>query len=135
LQRLFYLARESANAIRGVTVRFAATMNGDTLKELGREVAMGGVDAPSGLPAACEEAVARGDGPTGIELWDIALIVDHRMGDSEIKLAPVNYKSSPKTKPQPNVLFEATVRLMLATPPPPKKPVKKKAKPKKPSKK
>ena len=32
-------------------------------------------------------------------------------------------KRSPKTKlrPQPNVLFEATVRRMLATPPQPKK--------------
>lgn len=134
MQRLFYLARESASAIRGVTVRFAATLNSDTLKELGREVAMGGVDAPSGLPAACEEAAARGDGPTGIELWDIALIVDRRMGDGEIKLAPVNYKSSAKTKPQPNVLFEATVRLMLATPPRPKKPARKKARSKKPRK-
>jgi hypothetical protein len=38
-------------------------------------------------------------------------------------------KPSRKTKlrPQPNVLFEATVRRMLATPPQPKKPVKKKA--------
>ena len=41
-------------------------------------------------------------------------------------------KSPPKTKtkPQPNVLFEATVRRMLAQPPQPKKPVKKKANPK-----
>ena len=39
-------------------------------------------------------------------------------------------KRSPKTKlrPQPNVLFEATVRRMLATPPQPKVAVKKKAK-------
>jgi hypothetical protein len=36
-------------------------------------------------------------------------------------------KPSPKTKlrPQPSVLFEATVRRMLATPPQPKKAVKK----------
>jgi hypothetical protein len=131
LQRLFYLARENANAVRGITVRFAATMNSDTLKELGREVAMGGVDAPTGLPAACEEAAARGDGPTGLELWDVVLIIDHRLGDSEIKLAPIDYKSRLKTKPQPSVLFEATVRLMLGTPPQPTKPVRKKAKAKK----
>jgi len=37
-------------------------------------------------------------------------------------------KPSLKTKPQPNVLFEATVRRMLATPPQPKKAVKKVAK-------
>jgi hypothetical protein len=39
-------------------------------------------------------------------------------------------KPSPKNKfqPQPNVLFEATVRRMLATPPQPKKAVKKVAK-------
>jgi hypothetical protein len=38
-------------------------------------------------------------------------------------------KRLPKTKlrPQPNVLFEATVRRMLATPPQPKKPAKKAA--------
>jgi hypothetical protein len=37
-------------------------------------------------------------------------------------------KRSPKTKlrPQPNVLFEATVRRMLAKPPQPKKAAKKK---------
>ena len=42
-------------------------------------------------------------------------------------------KPSRKTKlrAQPNVLFEATVRRMLARPPQPKAPVKKKAKPKK----
>jgi hypothetical protein len=134
LQRLFYLARENASAIKGITIRFAATMNSDTLRELGREVAMGGVDAPTSLPAACEEAAGRGDGPTGLELWDVVLIIDHRLGDSEIKLAPIDYKSRLKTKPQPSVLFEATVRFMLATPPQPKKPVKKKAKSKKPKK-
>jgi hypothetical protein len=37
-------------------------------------------------------------------------------------------KPPPKTKIQPNVLFEATVRRMLATPPQPKKAVKKIAK-------
>jgi hypothetical protein len=42
-------------------------------------------------------------------------------------------KPSRKTKlrPQPNVLFEATVRRLLAQPPQPKVPVKKKTKPKK----
>ena len=34
-------------------------MNGDALKELGLEVAMGGVDAPADLLAACEEAAAK----------------------------------------------------------------------------
>lgn len=34
-------------------------------------------------------------------------------------------KPSPKAKTQPNVLFEATVRRMLATPPAPKSLVKK----------
>ena len=34
----------------------------------------------------------------------------------------------PPHKPQPNVLFEATVRRMLATPPKLRKPVKKRAK-------
>jgi hypothetical protein len=37
-------------------------------------------------------------------------------------------KAKAKIKPQPNVLFEATVRRMLATRPLPKKAVKKKAK-------
>jgi hypothetical protein len=64
-------------------------MNGDTLKELGREVAMGGVDAPAGLSATCEEAAAKADGPTGIELWEVALTLDSRLGDSEITLSPV----------------------------------------------
>lgn len=38
-------------------------------------------------------------------------------------------KPSPRTKlrPQPNVLFEPTVRRMLATPPQPKRAIKKKA--------
>lgn len=87
MQRLFYAARETAPA---GTTHFVATMNGDTLRELGREVAMGGVDAPAGLSAACEEAAAKGDGPTGIELWDVALTLDSRLGDSEIKLSPVD---------------------------------------------
>jgi hypothetical protein len=39
-------------------------------------------------------------------------------------------KSPPKIRPQPNVLFEATVRRMLATPPQPKVAVKKTTKPK-----
>jgi hypothetical protein len=68
-------------------------MNGDTLKEVGREVAMGGVEAPAGLSAACEEAAAKGDGPTGIELWDIALILDRNLGDGEIKLSPAATES------------------------------------------
>lgn len=63
-------------------------MNADTLKELGREVAMGGVDAPPGLSAACEAAAAKGDGATGIVLWDVALVLDSSLGDSEIKLSP-----------------------------------------------
>jgi hypothetical protein len=84
-QRLFYAARESATAARG-TVRFVARMNGDTLKELGREVAMGGVDAPPGLPAACEEAAAKEDGPTGIILWNVELTLDRHLGDSEIRM-------------------------------------------------
>jgi hypothetical protein len=53
-QRLFYAARESANAAEGITIGFVATMNGDTLKELGREVAMGGVVAHLTLPSACK---------------------------------------------------------------------------------
>ena len=87
LQRLFYAARETAAV--GAT-HFVATMNGDTLKELGREVAMGGVDAPAGLSAACEEVAAKGDGPTGIELWTVALTLDSRLGDSEIRLSPTD---------------------------------------------
>jgi hypothetical protein len=90
LQRLFYAAREQATAGTG---RFVATMNADTLKELGREVAMGGVDAPAGLSAACEEAATKADGPTGIELWDVALTLDRSMGDSEITLTPVDPSS------------------------------------------
>jgi len=65
-------------------------MNGDTLKELGREVAMGGVEAPAGLSAACEQAAARGEGRTGIALWDVELTVDHSLGDGEIKLSPTD---------------------------------------------
>ena len=72
------------------TTRFDAAMNGDTLKELGREVAMGGIDAPTGLSAACEEAAAKGDGPTGIELWTVALTLDSRLADSEIRLSPTD---------------------------------------------
>jgi hypothetical protein len=85
---LFYAARESANAAEGITIGFVATMNGDTLKELGREVAMGGVVAHLTLPAACEDAAAKADGPTGIVLWDVELILDSRLGDLEIKLVP-----------------------------------------------
>lgn len=94
LQRLFYAAREKAPA---GTTHFVATMNGDTLKELGREVAMGGVDAPAGLSAACEEAATKADGPTGIQLWDVALTLDSRLGDSEIMLEPID--PSPTTNP------------------------------------
>ena len=45
-QRLFYAARESARIAEGTGLRFVARMNGDTLKELGREVR--GVVAPGG---------------------------------------------------------------------------------------
>jgi hypothetical protein len=86
LQRLFYAARESASA---GTARFVATMNADTLRALGREVAMGGVAAPAGLSGACEDAAAKADGPTGIDLWGIALALDGSLGDSEIRLLPV----------------------------------------------
>jgi|GEM_PF-543724 len=51
-------------------------MNGDTLRELGREVAMGGVVAQLTLPAVCEDAAAKADGPTGIILWDVELVLD-----------------------------------------------------------
>ncbi len=61
-------------------------MNGDTLKELGREVAMGGVVALLTLPAACEEAATKADGPTGIFLWDVELVLDSTLGDSEIHM-------------------------------------------------
>jgi hypothetical protein len=87
LQRLFYAAREDAAA---GTARFVATMNADTLRALGREVAMGGVAAPAGLSAACEDAAAKADGPTGIDLWGIALVLDGSLGDSEIRLAPAD---------------------------------------------
>ena len=63
-------------------------MNGDTLRELGREVAMGGVDVPAGFSAACEVAAGKGDGPTGLLLWAVALTLDGSLGDSEIKLTP-----------------------------------------------
>jgi hypothetical protein len=86
LQRLFYSARETA--AMGIT-HFVATMNSDTLKELGREVAMGGINAPASLSAACAEAATKGDGPTGVELWDVALTIDSRLDDSEIKLSPI----------------------------------------------
>ena len=84
-QRLFYAAREKADGSRAV--RFVAIMNGDTLKELGREVAMGGVVALLTLPAACEEAAADADGPTGIVLWDVQLVLDRSLGDDEIRIA------------------------------------------------
>ena len=64
-------------------------MNGDTLKELGREVAMGGVDAAAGLSAACEAAANGEDGPTGIVLWEVELTLDRTMGDSEIAILPL----------------------------------------------
>jgi hypothetical protein len=64
-------------------------MNGDTLRQLGREVAMGGVDAPAGLSAACEDAAAKPDGPTGIMLWEVELTLDRQLGDSEIRIEPV----------------------------------------------
>jgi hypothetical protein len=67
-------------------IRFAARMNGDTLKQLGREVAMGGVVALLTLPAACEEAAAMGDGATGIVLWDVELVLDNSLADSEIQM-------------------------------------------------
>jgi hypothetical protein len=92
LQRLFYVAREKA--IAEGTTRFVATMNGDTLRALGREVAMGGVDAFAGLSAACEDAAAKGDGPTGIELWDVALTLDRKMGDGEIQVVPASSSSN-----------------------------------------
>jgi len=85
LQRLFYIAREAAPAGTG---RFVATMNGDTMKELGREVAMGGVDAPAGLSAACEAAATKKEGATGILLWDVELALDQKMGDGEIQVVP-----------------------------------------------
>jgi hypothetical protein len=56
------------------------------LKELGREVAMGGVVAHLTLPAACEDAAAMADGPTGINLWDVELVLDSSLGDSEIRM-------------------------------------------------
>ena len=85
-QRLFYAAREKANVAEGSAVRFVATMNGDTLRQLGREVAMGGVVALLGLPAACEEAAAMANGATGIVLWDVELVLDGSLGDSEIRM-------------------------------------------------
>ena len=85
-QRLFYAARENANAAVGTTARFVAVMNGDTLRELGREVAMGGVVALLTLPAACEEAAGKADGPTGIILWDVELVLDSSLGDGEIRM-------------------------------------------------
>jgi hypothetical protein len=84
-QRLFYAAREAASAAGGPT-HFAARMNGDTLKELGREVAMGGVVAQLSLPAACEDAAAGPDGPTAITLWDVVLVLDNTLGDGEIRI-------------------------------------------------
>jgi hypothetical protein len=65
-------------------------MNGDTLRELGREVAMGGVDAPAGLSAACEQAAAKSDGPTGVVLWDVELTLEGSLGDGEIRLSPMS---------------------------------------------
>ena len=97
-QRLFYAAREKANVAEAPAVRFVATMNGDTLRQLGREVTMGGVVALLGLPAACEEAAATADGPTGIVLWDVELVLNSSLDDSEIQVttaAPVD--GSPAT--------------------------------------
>ena len=93
-QRLFYAAREKADG--SGTARFVAIMNGDTLKELGREVAMGGVVALLTLPAACEEAAADADVPTGIVLWDVELVLDRSLGDGEIRLeeAPVGERAA-----------------------------------------
>lgn len=93
-QRLFYAAREKAS-IHGSAVRFVATMNGDTLRQLGREVAMGGVVAMLGLPAACEEAVATTNGPTGIVLWDVELVLDGNLGDSEIRMTADSSSDGP----------------------------------------
>ena len=93
LQRLFYAARETAAP---GTAGFVAAMNGDTLRELGREVAMGGVEASAGLSAACEAAATGPDGPTGIRLWDVALTLDRGLGDSEITLAPAD-PATPRT--------------------------------------
>ena len=94
-QRLFYAARERANAVERSTVRFVATMNGDTLRQLGREVAMGGVVALLGLPAACEEAAALANGPTGILLWDVELVLDDSLGDSEIRMTAASSPDGP----------------------------------------
>lgn len=88
-QRLFYAARENANPAAATPVRFVAAMNGETLRQLGREVAMGGVVALLTLPAACEEAAASADGPTGIVLWDVELVLDSSLGDSEIRVDEV----------------------------------------------
>ena len=89
-QRLFYAARETAEASHGTMARFVARMNGDTLRQLGREVAMGGVVALLTLPAACEEAAAKADGATGIVLWDVELVLDSSLGDSEIQMDEVS---------------------------------------------
>jgi hypothetical protein len=84
-QRLFYAARDKADSPG--TARLVASMNGDTLRALGREVAMGGVVALLTLPAACEDAAANADGPTGIALWDVELILDRSLDDGEIRMA------------------------------------------------
>ncbi len=47
---------------------------------------MGGVVALLTLPAACEEAAAQADGPTGINLWDVELVLDSSLSDSEIQM-------------------------------------------------
>lgn len=88
-QRRFYAAREISDRGDGSAARLGAAMNGDTLKELGREVAMGGVDAPPGFSAACEKAAAGPEGPTGVILWNVELTLDHGLGDSEIRMDEV----------------------------------------------
>jgi hypothetical protein len=70
-------------------------MNGDTLRALGREVAMGGVEVPAGFLAACEAAAAKGDGPTGLLLWQVALTLDGTLGDGELKLVPAVPEAPP----------------------------------------
>ena len=64
------------------------------MKELGREVAMGGVNAPAGLPAACETAATKSDGATGILLWNVELTLDQKMADGEIRVVPASSAES-----------------------------------------
>lgn len=94
-QRLFYAAREKAGLAEGA-VGFVAVMNGETLRQLGREVAMGGVVAQLTLPAACEDAATGTDGPTGIMLWDVELVLDSSLGDRKIRMdeAPLSRGAS-----------------------------------------